>query len=394
MKQVTFIGTGCGPGQLTAEARRALEGAELVLGAPRLLEQCPVSCRTRASVRSEELAAAIRETEARRVCVLFSGDSGFYSGARRLLSRLKGYDVEILPGISSVQTLAARLGRPWQDLRLRSAHGVACDPVAEVCQGRPVLFLTGGAVTPATLCRELAEAGLTDLPVTAGEALGGPGEKITSGTAGAFAARSFGPLSVLLAGAAPRPVRRTPGLPDEAFRRLDRVPMTKQMVRAAALSLLAAGPADTCWDVGAGTGSVAIELALQTKAVWAVERDPAALRLAEENRRALGAWNLRLRAGSAPEALADFPKPDAVFVGGSGGGLPAILQAVRDANPAARVCVSAISLETLHTAWETLDALGCRTEVTQVAVSRSRNAAGRRLMLAENPVYLIAGYRP
>jgi precorrin-6Y C5,15-methyltransferase (decarboxylating) len=394
MKQVTLIGAGCGPGQLTAEARRALERADLALGAIRLLEQCPASCEKRAAVRPKEIVTGIRETDGQHICVLFSGDSGFYSGARLLLPLLRECEVEVLPGVSSVQALAARLGRPWQDFRLCSAHGVDCDPVAEVCHGQPVLFLTGGAVTPATLCRELAEAGLADLPVTAGEALGGPGERIRSGTAGAFAARTFGPLSVLLAEAAPRRAPRTPGLPDALFQRLDGVPMTKQMVRAAALSLLAAGPEDICWDVGAGTGSVAVELALQTKAVWAVERDPAALKLAEENRRALGAWNLRLRGGSAPEALADLPRPDAVFVGGSGGALPAILQRIHGASPAARVCVSAISLDTLHRACEILDALGRRTEVVQVAVSRSRAAAGHRLMLAENPVYLVAGYGP
>ena len=297
----------------------------------------------------------------------------------------------LLPGLSSLQLLAARLGRPWQDWRLCSAHGVDCDAVSAVCGGRPVFFLTGGRVTPATLCAELTAAGLDFLPVWVGENLGCAEERIVSGTAGELAGQSFAPLNVMLCDPAPRFPTRMPGLPDACFTRAEGVPMTKQMVRAAILSALAVTPADTCWDIGAGTGSVSVELALQAKAVWGVERECAALAVAEENRRRLGAWNLRLVSGEAPAALEDLPRPDAVFVGGSGGRLPEILRAVQNANPAARVCVSAVALETLSTAVSTLRALGYRTEVTQLAVSHSRPAGELTLMLSQNPVYLITG---
>ena len=170
--------------------------------------------------------------------------------------------------------------------------------------------------------------------------------------------------------------------------------MTKQSVRAAILSELAVTPTDLCWDIGAGTGSVSVELALQSRAVYGVERDQNALAAAEKNRRRLGAWNLRLIAGTAPEALAGLPTPDAVFVGGSGGRLPEILDAVRAANPAARVCVSAIALETLHTAIETLRGLGYAVTVTQLSVSRSRPAGELTLMLAQNSVWLVTGTAP
>lgn len=163
--------------------------------------------------------------------------------------------------------------------------------------------------------------------------------------------------------------------------------MTKQEVRAAILSKLAAGPDDVCWDIGAGTGSVSVELALQCKAVWAVERKADALALAQANREKFGAWNLHLVEGTAPAVLPQFPKPDAVFVGGSGGKLAAILEAVRQANPQARVCVSAISLETLHTAMERLE----EAEITQISVSRSKNVGQLHLLLAQNPVFLVTG---
>ena len=205
--------------------------------------------------------------------------------------------------------------------------------------------------------------------------------------------KTFAPLSVLLVEPAPRSPRRAPGIPDEAFFR-DKVPMTKQEVRAAVLAKLAVGPEDVCWDVGAGTGSVSVELALQCKCVWAVERGEQALALMEKNRERFGAWNLRIAAGEAPEALAELPAPDKVFIGGSGGRLEEILEQVHRANPRARVCISAIALETLHTALSALERLGYEAEVVQISVSRARRAGELHLLLAQNPVFLVTGERP
>ena len=157
------------------------------------------------------------------------------------------------------------------------------------------------------------------------------------------------------------------------------------------LPQLAVGPEDLCWDIGAGTGSVSIELALQCRAVYGIERDGRALRLAAENRVKHGAWNLHLMVGEAPEALQSLPAPDAVFVGGSGGRLREILEVVHAANPKARVCVSAVTLESLHGAHTVLKELGFETEVSQLSVSRGKEAGGFTLMLAQNPVFLISG---
>ena len=125
-----------------------------------------------------------------------------------------------------------------------------------------------------------------------------------------------------------------------------------------------------------------------------MERSKTALAAAEENRRRLGAWKLRLIPGEAPEAFSDLPAPDAVFVGGSGGKLEAILRAVHSANPKARICVSAVTLESLHNSISVLRALGYQTEVTQLSVSRSRGAGESTMMLALNSVYLIVGCAP
>ncbi|HRL04374.1 MAG TPA: precorrin-6Y C5,15-methyltransferase (decarboxylating) subunit CbiT [Gemmiger formicilis] len=287
--------------------------------------------------------------------------------------------------------MAAALGRPWQGWRLVSAHGCACDPVAACRAGGTTFFLTGGSETPATLCQQLADAGLGDAAATVGENLGTPSQRLVTGTAQELAAQRFAPLSVLLVENVPAPLRRTPGLPDAAFIR-GKTPMTKQEVRAAALAKLAVRPTDTLWDVGAGTGSVSVELALAAPAgrVYAVECDAEACDLIRQNRAKFAVQNLHLTEGLAPAALAGWPAPDAVFIGGSKGSLRAVVDAALAANPDARLCISAIALETLQEAVAALTAHGLTAQVTQIAVSRSRAAGSLHLLMANNPVFLIA----
>ncbi len=396
MRRVTLIGMGCGAGTLTADARSALFEAAYIVGSKRLLAALPQGCtRERgAATKPDVVAALLKEKDCENACVVFSGDSGFYSGARGLLPLLNEYEVKVLPGVSSVQTLAAALGRPWQGWRLVTAHGVLCDPVYEATRGAPVLFLTGGVLSPDALCRALTEAGLGALGAVVGENLSCPEERIVRGTAAAFAAQKFASLSVLLIEAAPVTPRRTPGWPDGEFLRAEKIPMTKQAVRAAALAKLAVTPADVCWDIGAGTGSVSVELAAVCRSVWAVEQKPEAAALAGENRKKFHAYNLHILEGRAPDALTELPAPDAVFVGGSGGELPEILKAVQSANAAARVCVCAIALETLHTAAGVLKELGYDVEVAQIAASRARAVGALHLLTAQNPVFLITGTKP
>ena len=240
---VTLIGCGCGT--LTCEARAAIESAGMLIGSARLLREYGADKPQTEAVTVAAIKAAIEGAACEKICVLYSGDSGFYSGARLLLPELDERDVRLLPGISSAQAFAVRLKRPWQDWLLCSAHGVDCDAVAAVCQGRPAFFLTGGKTGPAEICRELRDAGLGFLKVYTGEDLGTENERITEGTAEAFSARDFSPLSVLLAEPAPRYPRRVPGIPDTAFLRAEKVPMTKQEVRAEILAELAVTPEET-----------------------------------------------------------------------------------------------------------------------------------------------------
>ena len=396
---ITLVGMGAGtPETLTAQGLAALRRADMILGAKRLLEQLPAGCteHRKALYKADKILAYIAETKAETPVVLYSGDTGFYSGAAGLLEQLRarGEQAMVLPGLSSVQLLAAALGRPWQDWKLVSAHGCACDPVAECSAGQPLFFLTGGTETPATLCAALVQAGLGETAVTVGENLGTAVQKITQGTAAKIAGQSFASLSVLLVEAVPVPNRRTPGLPDEAFIRGE-VPMTKQEVRAAALAKLGVQSEETLWDVGAGTGSVSVELALAAPRgrVYAVECEPDACELIRKNREKFAVHNLILTDGRAPQALEALPAPDAVFIGGTKGGMAAVVDTVLAKNPNARVCISAIALETLSAAIAALTAHGLSAEVTQIAVSRTRPAGRLHLLTANNPIFLITGER-
>lgn len=394
---VTLIGMGSGqPENLTLQGLAALRQADLILGARRLLAVLPAGCTENraAAYRPDEVAELLQTSGAENAVLVYSGDTGFYSGASSMMEKLEalGVRARVLPGLSSIQLLAAALGRPWQGWNLVSAHGRTCDPVAECMQGRPTFFLTGGSEDPATLCAQLAAEGFGDVQGVVGQCLGTPEEKLFRGSVKELAAGRFNSLSVLLVEAAEVLPRRAPGLPDEAFERGD-VPMTKQEVRAAVLAKLAVRPEDILWDVGAGTGSVSVELALAAPRgrVYAVECRPEGCALIKANREKFRTRNLVLVEGLAPDALSDLPAPDAVFIGGSKGSLAAIVDAALDKTPDARICVSAIALETLSAAVAALTAKGRTVQVSQIAVSRAKAVGGLHLMMAQNPIYLITG---
>lgn len=394
---VTLIGMGSGqPENLTLQGLAALRQADLILGARRLLAVLPAGCTENraAAYRPDEVAELLQTSGAENAVLVYSGDTGFYSGASSMMEKLEalGVRARVLPGLSSIQLLAAALGRPWQGWNLVSAHGRTCDPVAECMQGRPTFFLTGGSEDPATLCAQLAAEGFGDVQGVVGQCLGTPEEKLFRGSVKELAAGRFNSLSVLLVEAAEVLPRRAPGLPDEAFERGD-VPMTKQEVRAAVLAKLAVRPEDILWDVGAGTGSVSVELALAAPRgrVYAVECRPEGCALIKANREKFRTRNLVLVEGLAPATLSDLPAPDAVFIGGSKGSLAAIVDAALDKNPDARICVSAIALESLSAAVAALTAKGRTVQVSQIAVSRAKAVGGLHLMMAQNPIYLITG---
>lgn len=407
MRKVTIIGAGPGnPDLLSRAALDAIDIADVVIGAHRALVgiDVPPDVVRCELVKTADIVAALTDAASwQRAVVVMTGDVGLFSGARRLVEALSGdarVDVRIIPGISSASYLAARLARPWQDWRFASAHGVACDIVAEAERAGELFLVTSGGEDPSRLSGELVQAGFGDARVTVAERLSYPDERITCATASEIAGQTFDDLNVMLiefAGGAGSPANsRWPyassGIPDELFIRGD-VPMTKQEVRAVALAKLRLTATDTVWDVGAGTGSVSIEAALVARAgsVWAVERNVAGVRLIRENADAFGCGNVHAVPGVAPEALAKLPVPDAVFVGGSAGELPSIVEAALEKNSQVRLCVPCVTVETLTEACALLSGSRFKGfEACQVSAARAEAVGSHHLMKAQNPVFLVS----
>ena len=407
MRKVTIIGAGPGnPDLLSRAALDAIDIADVVIGAHRALAgiDVPPDVVRCELVKTADIAAALTDAASwQRAVVVMTGDVGLFSGARRLVEALSGdarVDVRIIPGISSASYLAAHLARPWQDWRFASAHGVACDIVAEAERAGELFLVTSGGEDPSRLSGELVQAGFGDARVTVAERLSYPDERITCATASEIAGQTFDDLTVMLiefTGGAGSPANsRWPyassGIPDELFIRGD-VPMTKQEVRAVALAKLRLTATDTVWDVGAGTGSVSIEAALIARAgsVWAVERNAAGVRLIRENADAFGCGNVHAVPGVAPEALAKLPVPDAVFVGGSAGELPSIVEAALEKNSQVRLCVPCVTVESLTEACALLSGSRFKGfEACQVSAARAEAVGSHHLMKAQNPVFLVS----
>lgn len=218
VRKAYLIGTGTGSiGMLTVAAQEAISACGLIIGAARLLEPfADAPCEKMALTRTSEIVRALQDAQADEACVLFSGDVGFYSGTSLLLKALAALDdsieVDVIPGISSVQYLCAKAGQRWDNVKLASAHGRDCDTVREVRQHGRVLMLTGGAIKAHDVCAQLEEAGLADARVWAGERLSYPDERIVAGTAAELARLEFSDLAVLLIDATREP-RSLDGMP-------------------------------------------------------------------------------------------------------------------------------------------------------------------------------------
>ena len=392
--KVYLIGVGMGnPGTMTAEALEAVRACPVLVGAPRLLESWAQDHDCVPLIAGADIAEYIGKQQEGPIGVLLSGDTGFYSGAKRLWALLEDHEVVTLPGISSLSYFCAKLHTDWQDVKIVSAHGRSRNVVGEIQRNGRTFALTGGSTKAQDICRELTGRGLGDVTVSVGERLSYPDERVVTGTAAELAEETFADLSVLLA-VNPRPVTRPwngSGLPDEAFLR-GNVPMTKEEVRALALSKLRLAERHVVWDVGAGTGSVSVECALSCPAgrVFAVEKKEEALALLEENKERFHAANLSIVGGTAPEALKDLPAPDRVFIGGTSGELGEILDVIFDKNPAARVVCTAVTLETVAEAAKLFAHLE-GADMVQVSATRTRSAGRYHLMDAQNPVWIFSG---
>ena len=392
--KVYLIGVGMGnPETMTVGALEAIKVCPVLVGARRLLEPWAESHDCVPLIAGADIAEYIDKVQEGPVGVLLSGDTGFYSGAKRLWTLLLDHEVITIPGISSMSYLSAKLHVDWQDVKIVSAHGRSHNVVGEIQRNERTFALTGGNTKAQDICRELTCRGLGNVKVSVGERLSYSDERVVTGTASELAEQEFEDLSVLLA-ENPDPVVRPwngSGLPDDAFLRGD-VPMTKEEVRTLAVSKLRLNEDSVVWDVGAGTGSVSIECALSCPAgrVFAVEKKEAALALLAENKARFHASNLTIVGGTAPEALEELPAPDRVFLGGTSGELSEILDVIFRKNPAARVVCTAVTLETVAEAARLFANLE-GADMVQVSATRTRQAGRYHLMDAQNPVWIFSG---
>ncbi len=391
---LSIVGTGVGPGTgLTAAGSAAVRSSDLVVGAERMLRipeaEGKASLREYAPDRIFDYLA--HHPEYRRAALLVSGDIGFYSATRSVLSALdpSEYDVETHCGISSVQYLCARAGIPWQDVRLISAHGKGANFVGEVRRNGTVFSLLNGRDGVMEMCQQLVDYNM-GVNVAVGCDLGYPEEKYFYGTPAEIMVSDIGGLCAALV-FNPRPDGRCPiGIPDSEFIRGD-APMTKSEVRALSVAKMKLSEDSVVYDVGAGTGSVSVEAALVAVSgtVYAIEKEEVAAALIDQNRRKFGTPNVEIVTGRAPEALAGLPSPDCVFVGGSSGNLKEIVSAVLEKNPRCRFVVNSVTLETVS---EVLGLSSCcrveQEEIVCVNAANSRRLGRYNLMTAQNPVYI------
>lgn len=393
--QVTIVGIGPGSeAAQTGEVRAAIRAADALIGARRMLEAVARPGQLALdAIAPEAIADRIREhPQCRRFTVVMSGDTGFFSGTKKLLPLLAGCRVTVLPGLSSLSCLCARLGTSYEDVLPVTLHGRSEPVLLPLAQGRRVFVLVGGENGMGKLCRALTENGMGAARVSVGEHLSYPDEAITTGTAEELSERHFESLAVALIEYGGEPLPVTAGLPDEAFSRAESVPMTKSEIRAVCLSKLALREDSVVWDVGAGTGSVTVEAAMAARRgrVYAVERKDAAFDILRENLRRFHTDNVTPVSGTAPDACADLPAPTHAFLGGTTGHMKEIIALLLEKNPRVRIVATAVTLESVAELTECVKAFPFReTEAVSLTAARSRKAGAYHLMTGQNPVYIF-----
>ncbi|MBQ3405242.1 MAG: precorrin-6y C5,15-methyltransferase (decarboxylating) subunit CbiE, partial [Oscillospiraceae bacterium] len=394
--EVTVLGIGPGDGgAMTIQARRALDEAECLIGAPRVLD----SADTRGKRRIEAISSAdirdaiINNSGYSRFAVVMSGDVGFFSGAKKLLPLLDDCVVTVLPGISSLVYLCSKLGCGYEDVVSVSLHGRDRDIASDVRRNPRIFVLTGGSDGMRELCRRLVDSGLGQVNMHIGERLSYPDERISSGTALELSKGNYFALSVALIDNSNAEGSFSFGLPDSAFLRNTEgekpIPMTKSEVRAVCLSKLRLTEKSVCWDVGAGTGSVSVEMALAARRgrVYAIERRKDAAELIRANAESFGLDNIEVVTDSAPEACRRLPPPSHIFIGGSSGQLWDVISLGLEKNPSVRIVATAVTLETVSALTDCMVRYPFdETEAVSLSVARDSKAGTYHLMRAENPV--------
>ena len=422
MLRVNIVGIGPGnPKLLTGAALEAINQSTILIGDKRMLANFASKKRFYDTIKIAEICniCANANPEKDIVSILVSGDVGFFSLAKTISGKLPDCECVRFCGISSLVYFAQQLQMSWDDAKIISMHGRRqnfIEAVAHwddakiismhgrrqnfieaVAHNEKVFALTGGENSPQALCAKLCRFGLGGVQVYIGENLSYDNENISSMKAEEAAQKQFSSLSVMMIinKDAKTLAHNVHGLNDDLFMR-SKVPMTKQEIRAVSISKLMPQETNVIYDIGAGTGSCSIELALQAERgmVYAFERNPEAVQLIEKNKELFGVENLTVIAGEASEKLEEMPVPDCVFIGGSGGNLCKMLDTIYAKNENCRVVINAITVETLIEVVEYYKQHEAYAlDIVNVFAARAKKLGAYNLMMSQNPVYIMTALK-
>ncbi|MCM1024232.1 MAG: precorrin-6y C5,15-methyltransferase (decarboxylating) subunit CbiE [Prevotella sp.] len=392
--KIYIIGIGMdGDETLTLKALEIIKSADILIGANRAVK--PFKALNKPiflSWKAEEICDFIDKNNFEIVAILMSGDCGFFSGAEKIAAALNKYEKEIICGISSPVYFCSKIKKPWKDMKFISLHGTKENIVRNICRNKFCFFLLGGSVVPADICEKMRKYGLGEIKVYIGENLSLENEKIHIGRAIEFTEISCENLCVMITENENFERGTSCGISDENFIR-GNVPMTRSEVRSIVISKLNIGAKEVCWDIGCGTGSVSVEMALQCfdGTVFATDKNRSAIDLTEKNKLKFRCDNINLFCGNAPECLAEFPAPDKVFIGGGSEKIGKIISAAYRKNSGADIVITAVSLETLKTSVDVFYSAGITPEIVQISVTRTNKMGSHTMFAAENPVFIIKG---
>ena len=390
--KVYIIGTGMdGISTLTVQAQQLIKNSDIIIGAERIVRPfMNTEKRVIITYDTAEICRYIEEFQGLQIVILMSGDCGFFSGAKKLASHLDDY--EIICGIPSPVYLCSKFGLTWENMRFISLHGTENNIAINVKTNHYCFFLLGGKINISTLCKILCDYNLSNVKVYIGENLGYKNEKIKYD----FACNLINFKSDNLSCAVvvnDNFIEYLPcGINDNDFIR-GKIPMTKSEIRCIAVSKMNVKKGDICWDIGCGTGSVSIEMALRCTdgKVFSFDKSEEALHLTQANAYKFSCDNLSKFKCCLPDFPNNIPAPDKVFIGGSSGKIKEIFNLVLAKNPDALILLTAISLETLFSAKTAFEEFGINAEITQIFSARNSNIGKSSLLLANNPVFILSG---
>ncbi len=408
--KVHIVGIGDdGVDGMTAQARKVLEAADMLLGPESCAPLLPAALAKRldATASLEELCERIEAAGDKRLVVLASGDPLFYGTARYVCAKLGKDRFEVVPHVSSMQLAFARVKESWEEAFLANLSGQSIERVVDkVRSSETVGLFTSEQWPPAAVAQALLDEGIDYFQAYVCENLGSPDERVTQGSLADIAKDSFGPLNVMIlvrkARVADKPGHvgtRLFGNPDECFlqSRPKRGLLTPAEVRSMALAELGLHAKSVVWDVGAGSGSVGLEAARIARdgVVHAIEMDPDDHQLITENAKRFGVTNLQAVLGKAPEAWAGLRDPDAIYVGGSGRHVTMLVEeAWKRLKLGGRLVTACNSIENLASVHALLRSRSSDAAYWMVNIARGIEQLDRIRFEAINPSFLIAATKP